>query len=87
MYIDSMPKNDLKSLYDREKERQRLVEYIDQKQPLILITGLRRVGKTSLLKTVLSSHSKYHIFVDLRDLGNKLHVTKKDVINIFQNSI
>ena len=87
MYLEPRPKEDLDSLFGREKEVSRLVSYIDQKTPLILISGFRRVGKTSLLKAVLKEHSENNIMIDLRDLGNKSYISKKDIVNLFQSSI
>lgn len=87
VYLEPRPKDDIESLYDREEEQSKLVSYVEQKSPLILITGFRRVGKTSLLKTILKAYSEYNILIDLRDLGNSSYITKKDISNLFQSSI
>ena len=87
MYIETRPKSTLKSLYGREKESKSLIRYIDDNEPLILITGFRRVGKTSLLRAVLSGKPYPHIFVDLRDLAGKTYVTKKDIVSLFQKGV
>ena len=87
VYLDPRPKDDLKSLYDRKEEVSKLASHIAEKTPLILITGFRRVGKTSLLKAVVKKHSEYNIMIDLRNLGSKSYVTKKDIVNLFQSSI
>lgn len=84
MYIEASPKKDLGSLYNRDAEKRDLRRYIKQKQPLILITGLRRVGKTSLLRSVLSAHVKHYIFMDLRSFGSETYISKKDIANTFQ---
>lgn len=87
MYLEPRPKEDIDSLYDRENEQAKLREYVENKSPLILITGFRRVGKTSLLKTVLKTYSDYNIIIDLRNLGSQSYIKKKDVANLFQSSI
>lgn len=87
MYIEAAPKNDLGSLYNMEAEKRDLCRYIGQRQPLILITGLRRVGKTSLLRSVLSARAKHHIFMDLRSIGGKQNISKSDIANALQNGM
>ena len=87
MFLDPRPKDDLASLYGRDNEISKLVSHIKQKTPLVLITGFRRVGKTSLLKAVLKKYSKYNIQIDLRDLGTKSYITKRDIVNLYQSSI
>ena len=87
MYIEARPKNEIKSLYGRDEEIKSLIRHIDNNEPLILITGFRRVGKTSLLKAVLNDRSYHSVFIDLRNLGYKTHVTKKDMVGLFQKGI
>ena len=87
MYIETRPKNTLKSPYGREKESESLIRHIDNNEPLILITGFRRVGKTSLLKAVLGDGSYHHIFLDLRDLGSKAHLSREDIVSAFQKGV
>lgn len=87
MLFDPRPKDEIKSLFGRDEEIAKLAEHIQRKSPLILITGFRRVGKTSLLKAVLNKYSKDSILIDLRDLGSKTYISKKDVIHLFESSI
>lgn len=87
MYLEPRPKDDLESLYDRDEEIEKLTKYINDREPLILITGFRRVGKTSLLKAVLNEYSENNILIDLRNMSSKSYVSKKDIVNLFQSSI
>ncbi len=88
MLFESRPKDAKKDLYDREVEYQKLKGYIKQKSPLIIIKGLRRTGKTSLLKTVLNEEERdAYIFVDLRGIASRGSVTKKEILTRFEISI
>jgi AAA+ ATPase superfamily predicted ATPase len=87
LLFDERPKDNLKYLFGRKNEVAELEDAISRPSPLIIITGLRRVGKTSVMKTVITKRSKFNIIIDLRDLGSKKHITRKDVVNLFQSSI
>jgi AAA+ ATPase superfamily predicted ATPase len=57
MYFDLRPKNNLKDLYDFEQPFAQLMGLLRDRRaraPLIMVTGLRRTGKTSLIKTCLA---------------------------------
>ena len=57
MYFDLKPKSNLKDLYDFEQPFNQLMGLLKGRRaraPLIIITGLRRTGKTSLIKTCLT---------------------------------
>ncbi|MEM2540538.1 MAG: ATP-binding protein [Candidatus Methanomethylicia archaeon] len=58
------PKKNRKDLYDFEEELNMLRRYIGQ--PLVVVTGLRRTGKTSLILTALEESSTPYVFFDLR---------------------
>ncbi|WP_041082623.1 AAA family ATPase [Thermotoga profunda] len=68
MYFSLTPKSSKENLYNRQKELSKLNEY-SKTARIILITGIRRVGKTSVLKVFLEQmknqgHST--VFVDCR---------------------
>ncbi|MEJ5229968.1 MAG: ATP-binding protein [Pseudothermotoga sp.] len=68
MYFSLTPKSSREELYDREKELEDLTNYV-QTGRIVLITGIRRVGKTSLLKVFLEQmkQKRYHtVMVDCR---------------------
>lgn len=53
MLFDVRPKTDRKDLFGRERELEWLLGALRSDVPLILLLGVRRVGKTSLLRVAL----------------------------------
>lgn len=86
MYFDERPKSLRKDLYNMEEELMQLRAALRRGDPLIIIYGLRRVGKTSLLQTAARG-VEHKIIFDLRTLGTGAYATKKDLIQILQRSI
>jgi len=66
MLFDPRPKERVDELFDREEEVKLLRSSVNT--PLTLLLGVRRVGKTSLLKSFLGSLNTPHIYLDLRVL-------------------
>lgn len=64
MLFNPKPKRNRKELYDFEEELTMLKKYIGQ--PLVVVTGLRRTGKTSLILTSLEESNTPYVFFDLR---------------------
>ncbi|MEM1944508.1 MAG: ATP-binding protein [Nitrososphaerota archaeon] len=62
------PKTSLQSFYDREAELHQIQRAMSEGRKLILVLGVRRVGKTSLIRVALNQLDKPYIFVDLRAL-------------------
>ncbi len=60
--FDPRPKNSRSELFDRERELELLDRSIDK--PLIVVLGIRRIGKTSLVKSFLEPYNG--IYIDLR---------------------
>lgn len=87
MLFDTRPKNKQSDMYGVDKEIGDLYKYIESKTPGIIIKGLRRVGKTSILQTVLNEGKNPYISVDMRDLGSKTSISKQSIIGIFQSSM
>lgn len=86
MYFDERPKSSRKDLYDMREELEQVLSALDRKDPLVVILGLRRIGKTSLLQTAMSE-VEHGIIFDLRTLGTHAYSTKKDLVEIFERSI
>lgn len=86
MYFDPKPKKSLADLFGRDEEVSHLIKVIKEKNPLIVISGLRRVGKTSLLGAVLNEKFEHIIWIDPRDFGSST-LSKKEILRLFQNSI
>ena len=66
MLFDPRSKENLNELFDREEEIEKLSHAV--RTPLTLLLGMRRIGKTSLLKSFLNSLTTPHIYIDLRRL-------------------
>lgn len=66
MLFDPRPKSSRSELFGRDRELELLHANVDV--PLIIITGVRRVGKTSLLSVFLNEVSIPNVMIDLRDL-------------------
>ncbi|MCG3109493.1 hypothetical protein L3N51_01785 [Metallosphaera sp. J1] len=78
MLFDTQPKGSLDDLFDREDETRKLRENLRER--MIVLTGLRRVGKSSLILSVLNSLRLNYIFVDVRKIFDsntrKVHAQK-----------
>lgn len=66
MLFDPRPKSSRKELFDRERELNMLDRLVERGDPLILVLGIRRIGKTSLLKSFLEKW--YGIYIDMRGI-------------------
>jgi len=66
MYFDERPKSKREDLFNREKELSQIKNSIGR--PLIVITGVRRIGKTSVLRVALNELDRPTVIVDLRGL-------------------
>ncbi|MEM1772079.1 MAG: ATP-binding protein [Ignisphaera sp.] len=64
MLFDPKPKRRREDLFDFDEEFSTLKRFLGQH--LLVVTGLRRTGKTSLILTVLEESNTPYIFVDLR---------------------
>ncbi len=66
MLFDPRPKSRREDLYDREKELEAFNKAL-KVSPLIVVSGIRRLGKTSLVLVALKD--KPHIIVDVRGVN------------------
>jgi len=67
--FDPRPKEFRSELFDRERELGELESYVKSGSPLILCLGVRRIGKTSLLKVFLNEHGYPHVYINARKLS------------------
>lgn len=67
MFFDPRPKTRVEDLYDFERELDMLERYLGE--PLIVVTGLRRTGKTSLILSALNKSGIPYVFFDLRSVA------------------
>jgi len=65
MLFDPRPKSSKKDLFDFDRELNELIKYLDE--PLTVVSGLRRTGKTSLILTALNESKRFFLYVDLRE--------------------
>ncbi len=66
MYFDPRPKSSREDLYNRERELKEFISAIES-SPLTVVTGIRRLGKTSLI--LVGLEGKPHVIVDLRGVS------------------
>jgi len=66
LFFSLKPKTDIRNLYDREFEISELDNSLSKKEPIIVVSGIRRVGKTSLVRAYLNSRNIPYIWIDLR---------------------
>ncbi len=71
MLFDIKPKSDLKDLFDREEEIMELGNALDHGEPYIIIYGVRRIGKTSLMKAFLTEYKYPYVLIDVREIYNE----------------
>ncbi|MEM2185006.1 MAG: hypothetical protein QXO99_07030 [Candidatus Methanomethylicia archaeon] len=64
MLFDERPKENRRDLYDRERELEELKKAMGK--PIILLTGMRRIGKTSVLKVFLNECGMPYSIIDVR---------------------
>jgi len=67
LYFDPRPKSRREDLFNRENELAQFQKALSY-AAIILVTGLRRTGKTSFVDVALSETDHPHIFLDMRDL-------------------
>jgi AAA+ ATPase superfamily predicted ATPase len=72
------PKDSIKDLFDREFEVEKLKNSLNER--MILVLGLRRIGKSSLVLSTLNSLNINYIYIDVRkvydDISKKVYGEK-----------
>jgi len=88
MLFDLKPKEDIKSFFDREEEINDLVDSIE-KYPITMVTGLRRIGKSSLVRTVIKDKRYQSVCLDGRAMyaNSGGNIKKADLIQRLQNAL
>ncbi len=83
MLFDLRPKQRREDIFDREREFEELERSVET-YPLSLLLGIRRVGKSSILRAYLSGNPG--ILIDCRELyAESGHITKEDLIRELQS--
>jgi len=83
MLFSVRPKERREELYDFEKELEELKKGV-RECPLTVLVGMRRTGKTSLLKVALSELGNPYVHLDTRSSANS---TYRDFMNIVRESL
>ncbi len=78
MLFDPRPKTRREELYDREPELRALDEFAKKGSPILVMLGIRRIGKTSILKVFLNEANLPHIYIDSRLFEE--HGFRKDLL-------
>lgn len=85
MLFDPKPKERIEDLYDREEILNKLKN--DVNYPLTLLLGIRRSGKSSIVKVFKNIVDSIVIYVDLRKYEDRNYIYYRDLIEDMQNSI
>ncbi|WP_338602627.1 ATP-binding protein [Sulfolobus tengchongensis] len=88
MLFDPVPKTNRRDFFDREREIDQLKEL---RTPIVLVLGLRRTGKSSLIKIATNELNKEKdaliLYIDLRKFEEKNYVSYRDFLLQLQNEI
>ncbi|WP_148267295.1 AAA family ATPase [Thermococcus cleftensis] len=84
VYFDTRPKRRREDLYDREEELAEFERSIRSGNPLTVITGIRRLGKTSLLVVGLNELAVPYVLVDFRGVNPN---SRMDVYRRIESSV
>lgn len=86
-YFTAAPQCNKNFLFGRDKELEEFERFSQNTYPLCLITGMRRTGKTSLIKTFFSEHKDKCMYIDTRELGDITNKNKVEVLEFFCQQI
>jgi hypothetical protein len=82
--FDLNPKENVHDLYDRKAELESLSSSLKNGERLIIIYGLRRVGKTSLIHSFLNKREFPYILLDMKEI---YHVSGSVPMKALYNTI
>lgn len=71
-------------LFGRKDELEKLNKLIDQKTPVIVVSGFRRVGKSSLIRCAVKKRSS--LIINAWDAGTKIP-TRAQILDLFRRRI
>ncbi len=80
MLFSPYPKTKREELFDREKELREFEEAIERGERLILLLGLRRLGKSSLLNVALNELPNPSIKIDVRKTYSEFSSVNRYII-------
>ncbi len=85
MYFSQEPKTRREDFFDMENALESFQRYVKMSK-LVLVTGLRRYGKTSLILTGLNEMNERYIFLDCRLLPSGM-ISMGDLLNLISNEL
>ncbi len=85
--FDPGPKARREDLYDRERELETLINAVEKCEPLILLLGPRRCGKTSLLQVALNECRVPNIVLDCRVFEERIHIRYADLMKVLEKKL
>jgi AAA+ ATPase superfamily predicted ATPase len=83
LLFDERPKTRREELFDREAEIEEIKNNVNR--PLLVISGIRRIGKTSTLLVALNEIGRDYVVIDCRKL--KENYGRQDLYNLFSASL
>ncbi|WP_243677813.1 ATP-binding protein [Vulcanisaeta distributa] len=83
MLLDERPKTSRADLYDRDEELNDILSNIDK--PLIVVTGIRRIGKTSVINVALNEVGVPYVLIDCRSLRD--NYGRSDLYRLISNAL
>lgn len=84
MLFRDRPAERLEELFDREEEVRRLLNAVNS-SALTLILGMRRVGKTSVVKA--ATYGKLRIYIDARYFEEKRYISYGDLLEALRKEL
>lgn len=90
MYFELEPKSRREDLYNFEAPFEKLMSCLKKpraQNPLIVVKGIRRAGKTSLIKTTLNELRLPHLYVDGKKFAGMPVMTRRDLLKEFERGL
>lgn len=85
MLFDPRPKERRSELFNRERELSELEHSVERGAPLVLCLGVRRIGKTSVVKVFVNEHEWPSVYIDARKLSERGY-SKAGLYSILEES-
>ena len=83
MLFDERPKTSKDDLFDRDWELNEILRNIDR--PMMVVTGIRRIGKTSIINVALNETGIPYVIIDCRSLRD--NYGKADLYRLMSNAL
>jgi AAA+ ATPase superfamily predicted ATPase len=90
VYFDLEPKSRREDLYGFDKELNDLLSLLHAKRgwaPLIVVTGIRRIGKTSLVQTALNEAALPHLILNGRAFADVPTIRKTGLLRRLEDEL